>query len=228
MPVLDVERGRPAPPVRRPAPARGGHPPVPPAPRDDDRDPPPGPPEPRLSNARLGMVVLLAGETVFFGGLVAAFLHLRMAAPVWPPSGQPRLPVGLTAINTLVLLASSLALVRAAAAARAGDRPGLVRWLGRTGGLGLAFLAVQGLEWTRLVRYGLAVSSGAYGATFYTLIGIHGVHVLGAVLWLAVVWVGAWRGRYTADAHVPVTTCVMYWHYVVALWPILYVLVYLA
>jgi heme/copper-type cytochrome/quinol oxidase subunit 3 len=231
MPVLDVERSRPAPPAppeRRPAPGRGGWPPAPPAPRDDDRDPPPGAAEPGLSNARLGMLVLLAGETVFFGGLVAAFLQLRMAAPVWPPPGQPRLPVGLTAVNTLVLLASSLALRRAGTAVRADDRAGLVRWLGWTGGLGLAFLAVQGVEWTRLVSYGLAVSSGAYGATFYTLIGIHGAHVLGAVLWLAAVWVGAWRGRYTPEAHVPVTTCTMYWHYVVALWPILYVLVYLA
>jgi heme/copper-type cytochrome/quinol oxidase subunit 3 len=71
------------------------------------------------------------------------------------------------------------------------------------------------------------MSSSAYGSTFYTLIGTHGAHVLGAVGWLAVVLAAAGRGRYTPSAHVGLTTCTMYWHFVVAVWPVLYVLVYL-
>jgi cytochrome c oxidase subunit 3 len=182
---------------------------------------------PPLSNARLGMWMLIATESMFFGGMVAAFLVLRLGAAVWPPPFQPRLPVGVTAVNTLILLASSYALVRAGQAVRRDDRRGLTRWLLYTGLLGGLFLAVQGIEWVRLVHFGLTVSSGIYGATFYTLIGTHGVHVLGALTWLALVLAGAARGRYTARDHVGVATCAMYWHFVVGLWPILYVLVYL-
>jgi heme/copper-type cytochrome/quinol oxidase subunit 3 len=174
------------------------------------------------------MLVLFAAEAMFFGGMVAAFLHLRLGAAVWPPPGQPRLPVGLTALNTLVLLASSYTVVRALRAVRAGDQRRLVTWLRVTLGLGALFLAVQGVEWARLVHFGLTASSSAYGSTFYTLIGTHGVHVLGAVGWLAVVLGAAGRGRYTAGAHVGLTTCAMYWHFVVAVWPLLYVLIYLA
>jgi heme/copper-type cytochrome/quinol oxidase subunit 3 len=173
------------------------------------------------------MLMLLSGESMFFGGLIAGFLVLRMSAAAWPPPGQPRLPVGLTAVNTALLLASSGTLARALRAVRAGDQPNLVRWLGRTALLGTLFLLAQGAEWIRLVRFGLTVSSGAYGATFYTVIGAHGLHVVGAVTWLTTVLALAARGRYGRRDHVGLSACAMYWHYVVALWPILYVLVYL-
>lgn len=213
----------------RPASIRSGRPPAPPRRGRDGGEGAPGPAAtPPLSNARLGMLMLLTAEAMFFGGLVTAFLQLRLAVPVWPPPAQPRLPVGLTAANTVVLLASSLTMARALRAVRAGDQRGLVRRLALTGSLGALFLAVQGVEWARLVRFGLTVSSGAYGAAFYTLIGFHAVHVLGAVTWLAAVLRAATRGRYVAWAHVGLASCAMYWHFVVALWPILYVLVYLA
>ncbi len=183
---------------------------------------------PPVSNARLGMWMLLATETVFFGGLVGAFLVLRINATAWPPPGQPRLPVIVTAANTLVLLASSFTLRRGLAAVRHGDRGGLMGWLGGTAALGALFLAVQGAEWLRLVRFGLTVSSGVYGGTFYTVIGAHGLHVLAALLWLALVLGWAARGRYAARDHVGVAVCAMYWHFVVALWPVLYVLIYLS
>jgi heme/copper-type cytochrome/quinol oxidase subunit 3 len=203
-------------------------PPAPPVDFDDAGDPGDGDPSwPPVSNARLGMWMLIVGETMFFGGLVGAFLMLRMNAAVWPPPLQPRLPIGVTAVNTLVLLASSYTVVRALGAIRVDDRRGLARWLGWTGALGGLFLLVQGAEWLRLVRFGLTVSSGAYGATFYTLIGAHGAHVLGALTWLGLVLLAAARDRYTARSHVGVATCAMYWHFVVGLWPILYALVYL-
>jgi cytochrome c oxidase subunit III len=224
VPVLDLD-------VRPPAPRtdRGGRPPGPPGRHDRNGD---GEPHPRsegspLSNARLGMLMLLGGEVMFFGGLVIAFLQLRLGAPAWPLPGQPRLPIGLTAVNTVILLASSWTLGQALRAIRADDQSGLVRWLGRTWGLGALFLIVQGVEWTRLVHFGLRVSSGVYGATFYTLIGVHGAHVLGAAVWLgAVLWL-ARRGRFTPERHVVLDCCAIYWHFVVALWPVLYMLVYL-
>lgn len=220
------DRGLVEPPVRRPADDLDWVPPSPPdAPDGGGWDG--GESWPPISNARLGMWMLILAEVMFFGGMVAAFLVLRMNATEWPPPAQPRLPIGVTAVNTAVLLASSLTVARALRAARADDRRGLATWLGRTAVLGCLFLLVQGAEWVRLVGFGLTVSSGTYGATFYTLIGTHGAHVLGALTWLALVLAGAARGRYTGRDHVGVATCALYWHFVVALWPILYLLVYL-
>jgi cytochrome c oxidase subunit III len=78
-----------------------------------------------------------------------------------------------------------------------------------------------------LIRYGLKLSSGVYGATFYTLIGCHGVHVLGGALWLLIVLAQARKSRFSGQKYAGVELCAMYWTFVVALWPILYGLVYL-
>ena len=79
-----------------------------------------------------------------------------------------------------------------------------------------------------MIRHGLRASSGQYGGTFYTLIGCHAVHVLAAVITLVVlvVWIG--RTRSIERWRTPIAVCRLYWLFVVALWPILYVLVYLA
>jgi cytochrome c oxidase subunit 3 len=170
----------------------------------------------------------LGAEVMFFAGLVSAFLVLRMAAPLWPPPLQPRLPVLVTGLNTLVLLGSSAALLGAMRAHRRRDRAGLRRGLGVTAGLGALFLAIQGYEWAQLLDYGLTVSSGIYGATFYTLIGTHAAHVLGALVWLACTLALVRRGRFADGRTGPLRACAIYWHFVVALWPVLYVAVYLA
>ena len=200
-------------------------PPPPPPARGDDGDRPEPIRPSRLDNAALAMLFFLAAETMFFAGLVSAFFVLRLAAPVWPPPLQPRLPVLVTGLNTLVLLASSVAMMGALRAARRADRKAVLERLAGAAGLGALFLAVQGYEWARLIHYGLTVTSGAYGATFYTLIGIHAAHVVGALVWVAVTLASADRlldGRLTR-----LRACATYWHFVVALWPILYVTVYL-
>jgi len=206
-----------------------GHrlPPSPPTGGGDDPEREPGPRRPLLDNVRLAMLFLICGEIMFFGGLVSAFLVLRVTAALWPPPLQPRLPVGVTGVNTLVLLASSIAMVAASRALGRDDTRGLVRRLLVAAGLGTAFLLVQGYEWVCLVGFGLTVSSGAYGGTFYTLIGTHAAHVLAAVVWVGVTVVLAARGRFADGRTAPLQACAIYWHFVVALWPILYVTVYL-
>ncbi|HTO11849.1 MAG TPA: cytochrome c oxidase subunit 3 [Candidatus Binatia bacterium] len=221
-----------APPRRRPddrPPTRrrpdGGTPPPPPPTGggDDDGEQAPR----RLDNVRVAMLFLIAGEVMFFAAFVSGFFVLRMAAPLWPPPLQPRLPVLVTGFNTLVLLVSSLAMAGASSALRARDRQRLLRGLAIAAVLGALFLAIQGYEWMRLIHYGLTVSSGAYGATFYTLIGAHAAHVVGALVWLGVTLVLAARGRFLDGRTAVARACAIYWHFVVALWPVLYVSVYL-
>lgn len=190
------------------------------------RVPAPPPITPGIPNAVLGTLIFLGAETMLFAGLVSAYLVLRAGSSAWPPLGQPRLPVVVTAFNTLILLGSGVTMRRAVEAARAGTSE-IVRWLKLTAALGAIFLAIQGSEWIRLVHFGLGLSSGLYAATFYALIGCHGVHVLAGVLVLLAVLRAALRGKYTAREHGGLEASSVYWYFVVGVWPVLYVMVYL-
>ncbi len=181
---------------------------------------------PPVSNARLAMIVLIAGESMLFAGLIGTYLVFRLSQ-AWPPPDLPRLPLGMTFLNTLVLFASVVPLTRALGAVRRDDRTALVRGLGTTALLGTTFLAVQGFEWVRLVRHGLTLGSSMYGATFYVLIGCHGAHVLIAVLWLGVTTLLAARGAFRAAHHTALEMCAIYWYFVCAVWVVLFPLVYL-
>ena len=222
--VIESPPARP-PVVRRP----NGHlpPPPPKTGGDDGDDRDPEPRRPVLDNARLATMFLIAAETMLFAGMISAFIVLRIGAAVWPPPLQPRLPVALTGVNTLVLLASSLAMAAAVRALRGGAVPLATARLKSAAALGALFLSVQGYEWVRLIGFGLTVSSGAYGGTFYTLIGAHGLHVVGALAWLGLALIRLRAGRIDPARPAGLRACAMYWHFVVALWPILYVAVYL-
>jgi heme/copper-type cytochrome/quinol oxidase subunit 3 len=181
---------------------------------------------PPFAPAVLATLLVVAAEAMLFAGLVFAFWALRLAAPVWPPPLQHRLPVGLTALATLALLASSVAVAAAARALRAAEHRALRRRLAAGAALGGLFLAVQGWEWARLVGVGFTVGSGLYGALFYTLIGTHALHVLVALGWLAGTLVLVRGDRLVSGRASAVHACALYWHFVVALWPLLYVSVY--
>ena len=185
---------------------------------------------PPLSNAKLAVLVLLGAETMLFVGLIGAFLVFRMGNVTWPPLSHAniQLPRLVTGINTALLIFSGYTMFQALRSIRLGRIKQLRNLLMLTGTLGLLFLVVQGSEWVQLVGKGLTLQSGVYGAIFYVLIGCHAVHVLGAVIWLAIVVVMAVAGRFSAAHYTGVETCTIYWIYVVALWPILYFLVYFA
>ena len=184
---------------------------------------------PPLSNARLAILVLLGAETMLFSGLIGAFLVFRVGNVTWPPPSHIgiELPRVVTGINTALLLLSGYTMFQAHRAIQKNLVKQLRSWLLITGVLGLLFLGVQGSEWVQLIRNGLTLQSGVYGGIFYVLIGCHALHVLTAVIWLFVVFGMAIVGRFSAERYVGVDTCTIYWIFVVALWPILYVLVYL-
>ena len=182
-----------------------------------------------MSNARLAILILLGAEIMFFAGLIGTFLVFRLGSVTWPPPSQAdvRLPIGVTGINTIVLLLSGYTMIRALRVVRRDSQKELRRWLLVTGLLGASFLVVQGSEWVRLVHHGFTLSSGVYGSIFYVLIGCHALHVLVAVVWELSVFAKALGGGFSADRHVGVEICTIYWTFVVGLWPILYVMVYL-
>jgi heme/copper-type cytochrome/quinol oxidase subunit 3 len=187
---------------------------------DDWRHPP-------INNARLGVMLFIGAEAMFFAGLLSAFLVFRNGSTPWPPPFQPRLPIVVTAVNTCFLLWSSYTMHRALRAIHRGNVQKLMAWLGMTAALGIIFLSVQGYEWARLLKFGLTLSSSVYGAIFYTLIGCHAAHVFGAVIWLLIIFGMAKNHRFAREQFAGVQVCGIYWYFVVALWPILFGLVYL-
>ncbi|WP_324093940.1 cytochrome c oxidase subunit 3 [Candidatus Binatus sp.] len=182
---------------------------------------------PFISSGMLAIMMLIASEMMLFSGLIGSFLIFRLQAAFWPPPALPRLPIAVTWVNTFVLLSSALTMTLALRGVHRSRQRLTRRYLLATLALGVTFLAVQGSEWVRLVAHGLKLSSGAYGGTFYLLIGCHGAHVTAGVIWLACVAWLAMGGRYNARNAHGIELCAVYWYFVCAVWPLLFGLVYL-
>lgn len=180
---------------------------------------------PQDAAGRTGMILFLFSEGMLFAALMSAFIVLSAGAPAWPPPGQPRLPVAMTAANTLILLLSGGTMLRAVNEARRGG-VALARWITITLLLGVAFLAGQGIELARLLGYGVSGQATVYGATFYAVVGIHATHVVAALIVLTVSLRRARRGAYTPARHEGLVLGSWFWLFVVLVWPVLYLLLY--
>ncbi|MBI3541157.1 MAG: heme-copper oxidase subunit III [Deltaproteobacteria bacterium] len=174
----------------------------------------------------IAMVFFLATEVFFFAGLISAYWILRAQISPWPPVNQPRLPVMMTGINTLILIASGVAILQTKRALHKGCNFCVVGWLGLAALGGLIFLLVQGFEWIRLIHFGMTTVANIYGGTFYIVVGAHAAHMLAAMIFLTVIFFKAVQGRYTENRNTELTLCRMYWIFVVAVWPVIYGLVY--
>jgi len=172
-----------------------------------------------------GTGIFLFSEVTFFTGLLSAFVVLRSQFVTWPPMGQPRLPVEVTALNTVVLLASGVLAFTWFAVKDHPDK--LARRIQYTFLLGALFLVIQGAEWVRLIQHGISTSRDVYGGLFYTIVGAHALHVSAAMVVLAVVARSASLGRYGASNLDGLRAARMYWLFVVGVWPVLYAVVYL-
>jgi cytochrome c oxidase subunit III len=173
-----------------------------------------------------GMVFFLASEAVFFANLIAAYLYLRVRAGAWPPTVEhlTRPEPLMTGINTLILLASSFPMHFAARAITKGDKRGLTIGLGLTALLGAIFLGGQAYEY---VHNAFGPSTGVFGSTFYTLTGFHGAHVTFGVIFLLICFIRSLRGDFSQNKHFGINAVEMYWHFVDAVWIILFLTVYI-
>lgn len=181
--------------------------------------------EPLVPNGVLGMLIFIFTEVMFFAGLISAHAIVRSqaAGEMWPPYGQPRLPVEETALNSLALLVSGIVLVFAWFAYRrepVGARIPLLLSIV----LGLAFVSFQGVEWVALLAEGLTLQSSAYGGFFYLIVGTHALHAVGALGGLAWAFYKLDRLELTSAQ---LATVSAFWYFVVLVWPVLYWKVYL-
>ena len=178
-----------------------------------------------IADGVMGMLLFVFAEIMMFAGLISAHRIVRsqVAGEMWPPYGQPRLPVQETAVNTAALLVSGIVLVFAHFAFKKEESrarlPVLIALL-----LGLFFVGSQGAEWVALLGEGLTIQSSSYGGFFYLIVGAHGVHAIAAILALGWAWYELDKGRLAASQ---LATVSVFWYFVVLLWPVLYLNVYL-
>lgn len=187
-----------------------------------------GPSIDRIALARFGMVLFIVVEAMTFAGLISAFLSIRAGWHEWPPLGQPRYPLEATAINTAILLASGVTLYAFRRLYNSENHTGegkLAALLVVTVALGVLFVCLQGMEWVRLIDFGLTVTSSSYGSIFYVLIGFHAIHVVCAVLLLSVVTWMAIANKFQRRM-ASLEAVGLFWFFVVLVWPILYGVVY--
>lgn len=181
--------------------------------------------EPLVSNGVLGMLIFIFAEVMFFAGLVSAHSIVRSqaAGQMWPPYGQPRLPVEETAVNTAALMVSGIVLVLAWLAYRREPSSARIPLLLAIV-LGAIFVFFQGLEWVALIGEGLTMRSSSYGSFFYLIVGAHALHAVAALAAMAWAWVRLDKGVLAAQQ---LATVAAFWYFVVLVWPVLYWKVYL-
>jgi heme/copper-type cytochrome/quinol oxidase subunit 3 len=171
-----------------------------------------------------GMLLLILTEASLFGYLLFSYFYLAsMARGPWPPTGMPELRLALP--NTGVLLLSSGAMWWAESGIRRGRRGRLLGGLALALALGLVFLGIQLVEY-RHQPFG--PSTDAYGSLFFTITGFHGAHVAVGLLMIAVVALRAGLGHFFASRHLAVTNVAWYWHFVDAVWLVVFTSLYLS
>jgi cytochrome c oxidase subunit 3 len=175
-----------------------------------------------ISKGYLGTWILLTAVTMLFAGLSSAYIVLR-GLPSWQNITVP----ALVWVNTVVLLASSVAIEIARSAVRKDRQGPLKQWLGVTAVLGVAFLVLQIAVWRQLVHAGVYLSTNLHGDFFYVLTGAHGLHLAGGLLGMVAVFRAAFAGRLTATAHEPLRIWALYWHFMDAVWLYLFLLLLL-
>lgn len=175
-------------------------------------------------DAKMAMWMFLGSEVLFFTGLISVFLLIRARSP--EDVGHV-LNIPVTAINTFVLLTSSLTAVLAHDAAVHNKKGKLNLMLALTAIIGSAFVGVQAYEYAQLFEHGLTLGSSAYGTAFFTLTGFHGLHVVVGVIWCLAVLSRAMRGGFDEKHYGGVEIFGLYWHFVDVVWILLFTLIYL-
>ncbi len=168
----------------------------------------------------LGILIFVVGELMFFSALISTRIVIKASAGIFAPPENVKLPVLMTGFNTAVLILSGILMI-AAGFKHGSERSKTLFALAIA--TGAFFVGVQGYEWFNLLKYGMTMTSGIFGATFFLIIGCHGLHAIAAIL--AMVW---YYAKYSKNQFGPdgMRALQIYWLFVVLIWPVLYRMVY--
>jgi cytochrome c oxidase subunit 3 len=175
---------------------------------------------------KMAMWLFIIADSATFAACLVAYGYLRISDSHWP---RPFHSITNVALMTFILVTSSLTMLFGIDAAKAGDKARAFRWTMITAVLGLAFAVLHIREWMGLIGEGMRLfqnpwGSALFGASFFSITGLHLLHVTSGVIALLVVGLRYQGGRYNAD-DIEITG--LYWHFVDLVWMFVVPLVYL-
>jgi cytochrome c oxidase subunit III len=179
-----------------------------------------------IPTKKLAMWLFIIADTATFAACLVAYGFLRNATPNWPRPFHSLTNVG---IMTFILISSSLTVLVGIEAAKAGDKRRAFRWIIITAVGGALFALLHLREWFALIGEGMRMfknpwGTDIFGASFFSITGLHLLHVTGGVIALVAVGIRYMRGRYGPD-DLEITG--LYWHFVDLVWMFVVPLVYL-
>jgi cytochrome c oxidase subunit 3 len=179
-----------------------------------------------IPTKKLAMWLFIIADTMTFAACLMAYGFLRNGTPDWP---RPFESITNVALMTFILLTSSLTMLVGVRAAQSGDKSAAFRWTMITAILGIAFGALHIREWLGLIGQGMTLfknpwGTGLFGASFFSITGLHLTHVTSGVIALLVVGVRYKGGRFGSD---DLEVLGLYWHFVDLVWMFVVPLVYL-
>lgn len=187
-------------------------------------------PDTGLYNAKLGIWLFLASEVMLFGALFSSYVLLRTGAPpgTWP-QGSQYLNVWLAMLNTAILIGSSVTMVMSWASLKLNDFKKYRMYMGLTFLAGVGFLIIKAIEYGTKFQHHYFPETNTFLAIYFTLTGLHGLHVIGGMVVNGYFWgPGAkmWKTqpeRFTNRIEV----AGLYWHFVDLVWIFLFPVLYL-
>ena len=187
-------------------------------------------PDTGLTNPKLGIWLFLASEVMLFGSLFSSYVLLRWGAATWPVQSEI-LNIPLATLNTIILIGSSVTMVLSWAALKMHDFSKFKLYMGLTFLCGLGFMVVKGFEYGSKFAHvpPLLPSTDNFLGIYFTLTGLHGIHVLGGMIVNGYLW-GPGSKMWNTEPEKftnRVEVAGLYWHFVDLVWIFLFPVLYL-
>ena len=188
-------------------------------------------PDTGLYNAKLGIWLFLASEVMLFGGLFSAYIMLRLSDPNWASYGQNYLSVPLATLNTAVLITSSVTMVMAWVSLKLKNISKYKLYMGATLLCSFGFLIIKYIEYSEKFAHTppLLPSTNNFFAVYFTLTGLHALHVIGGIIVNAYFWgpgSSMWKEKPQQFIN-RIEVAGLYWHFVDLVWIFLFPTIYL-
>ena len=181
-----------------------------------------------LYNAKLGIWLFLASEVMLFGGLFSAYVLLRVGSTDWP-HGADILNVPLAMLNTMVLITSSVTMVMSWASLRQGKVAAYKGYMVATLLCGFGFMIIKAIEYGAKFSHHLYPGESTFLAVYFTLTGLHGLHVVGGIIVISyhLLTSNRWLRSEPERLTNRVEVVGLYWHFVDLVWIFLFPMLYL-
>ncbi len=176
-----------------------------------------------------GILLFLVSDCILFSSFIFAYLYMRNSGQGWPPPGIQHLDVAFASLNSVVLFGSGATMHYALESWKHNNFNRYAFFMLATILLGAGFLGGQAYEYNHLIfdEKVTWAGSGIFGASFFTLTGMHGFHVSVGVLYLIILFLQSIHGIYTKDKFFGLEAGTLYWHFVDVIWVVLFSIFYL-